>query len=195
MKATPVRALTAALLAACLGCATAAAPGSAPADSGGAELAAVLDAVRQAVSEAQTRDVPGFPPLKRVVLKLQTTVSQSAGGRIRYLVASVGTTVSSETVSTLELEFAPVPPHRTAVPEESLKDALAQAIHLAKSGLARGAEGDPPLSMKAVSIDLKFTVSASGTAGATVTILPVGLTGTGTISRERVHSVTLTFSG
>src|SRR5262245_58471946 len=89
-------------------CATAP-PASVPAkvSDDGAELAAVMASVREALVEAQTHDAPGFPPLKSVTLRLQTTVSRSAGGEIRYLVFSVGATSGVDTGSTLELEMRP----------------------------------------------------------------------------------------
>lgn len=163
---------------------------------GDVELAAVIETVKQAIAEAQTRDVRGFPPLKRVVLKLQTSVTRSASGGVRYLVASVGATAGSATVSTLELTMIPADlGPRRGVAEEQLKDALAQAIHAAKIGVAQAAKGDPPMEMSGVSIDLKFVVSASGTAGvdAKIQVLPVGLGVSGAISRELHHEVHLVF--
>ena len=193
--ARAVRCWTTAILAVSLGCTTAGPPGAAD-SSEGAELAQVIDAIKQAVQDAETRDVAGFPPLKKVVLKLQTTVTRTMSGEVRYLVASVGASASAETGSTLELEWTPVPPphHKTAIPEQSLKDALAEAIRLAKTGIAHAAQGDVPLSLKSISIDLKFEVTTAGTAGANVKILPVGLTGSGSISRTRVHAIALTFA-
>jgi hypothetical protein len=79
------------------------------------------------------------------------------------------------------------------LPAETLKDALAQAIHLAKIGVAQAAKGDPPLAMKSVSIELKFTIAVAGSAGAKVQLLPVGLDAAGSISRSRAHTVKLEF--
>jgi len=199
MKCMPARVLTAAILAVSFGCATAGSPGGASSGGrDGAELAAVMDAIKSAIAQAETREVPGFPELKKIVLKLQTSVTRSAGGEVHYLVATVGGSASAETVSTLELELVPAAPprRRPLVPEESLQDALSQAIHLAKAGVAQAAQGDPPLVMKAVSIDLKFTVTADGSAGAGVKLLPVGIgiSATGSVSRSRVHAVSLTFA-
>ena len=178
-----------------LGCAST--PGSSAAIGGndGAELTAVIDAVRDVIVEAETRDVPGFPALKAITVKLQTTVSKSAGGQVRYLVIAVGGSASSDTASTLELDMKPpaIPKTRPLLPEETLKDALAQAIHLAKIGVAQAGKGDPPLAMKSVSIELKFTVAAAGSAGAKVLLLPVGLDASGSISRSRAHTVKLEF--
>jgi hypothetical protein len=178
-----------------LGCASSVGTSAATGANDGAELTAVIDAVREVIVEAETRDVAGFPALKAIVVKLQTTVSRSAGGQVRYLVIAVGGSASSDTASTLELDMKPpaIPKIRTLLPEETLKDALAQAIHLAKIGVAQAAKGDPPLTMKSVSIELKFTIAVAGSAGAKVQLLPVGLDASGSISRSRAHTVKLEF--
>ncbi len=193
---TPTMRGTALLLAAglaCWGCSTASPPG--PASDTGGDVAAVIDGVREAILAAETRDVPGFPPLKSIVVKLQTSVSRSAGGEIRYLVASLTSRVSSDAVSTLELAMKPpeVPREKT-LSKETLKDALANAIHLAKLGVARAAQGEAPMPTKSVSIDLRFAVQVEGSVGAGVKLVPVGLEGTAKISRERVQVVSLTFA-
>jgi hypothetical protein len=185
--------LAAAVYAGATGCQT-----SAPAAAGGAEgarLEAVIDAVREALNEAQSNNVPGFPPLKSVTIKLQTAASRAAGGQIQFLVFAVGTKYSSDTASTLELEMEP-PPTRsveTIAPGVNLKQALAQAINLAKVGVLKASSGKPPLLMRNISIDLRFTAEVSGSAGANVTLAPLGVEGTGRISREKVHTVSLVF--
>jgi NTP-dependent ternary system trypsin peptidase co-occuring protein len=187
-------AVLAAACATSMGCQTsgsAAAGGS----SDGARLEAVIDAVREALNEAQSNNVPGFPPLKSVTIKLQTAASRAAGGQIQFLVFTLGTKYSSETASTLELEMEPPPTKsiETIAPGAAVKEALAQALNLAKVGVLRASGGKPPLVMKNISIDLKFTVEVSGSAGASVTLAPLGIEGTGKISREKVHTVSLVF--
>jgi len=186
--------LLAGACAALSGCA-ATAPEPAFRSESGAELAAVIDAVREAIVAAETREVAGFPPLKAISVKLQTTVSRSAGGEVRYLVASLATSASSDTTSTLELNMKPPEILRErALSPETLKDALAKAILLAKVGVAEAARGDAPMAMKSISIDLRFAVQVEGTGKAGVKLVPVGLEGTAAISRERAHSVSLTYS-
>jgi Trypsin-co-occurring domain 2 len=178
-----------------LGCSSCAGVSSAAGGNDGAELTAVIDAVREAIVEAEIHDVKGFPALKAIVVKLQTTVSRSAGGQVRYLVVAVGGGVSSETSSTLELDMKPpeIPKVRTLLSTETLKETLAQAIHLAKIGVAQAAKGEPPLPMKSVGIELKFTVAVEGSAGAKVLLLPLGLEASGKIARGRVHTIKLDF--
>jgi hypothetical protein len=161
----------------------------------GAQLEAVIDAVRQALIEAETHEVPGFPPLKAVTIRLHTAASQSAGGEIRYLVFSLGTRYQTESASTIELDMKP-PEKRageTLLPAEDLKEALARAINLAKVGVVKASAGTPPLLMKKISIDLKFAVQVDGSGGASVRLLPLGIEGTGKLSREKVQTVSLTF--
>ena len=178
-------------------CATAPSPdGSTKASDDGAELAAVMASIRESIAEAQTHDVPGFPPLQSITLKLQTTVSRSVGGEIRYLVFSIGSTSGVDTVSTLELEMRPPASRATEklLPAASLKETLAKAIHIAKIGVVEAAKGDSPLLMKKIDIDQKFVVQVEGAAGGGVKLLPLGIEGTGRISKEKVQSVRLTFS-
>jgi hypothetical protein len=57
----------------------------------------------------------------------------------------------------------------------------------------KASQGSPPLLMKKISIDLKFGVETQGSGGATVTLLPLGIEGSGRISREKVQTVSLVF--
>jgi len=174
-----------------LACSTAAPP----VPQEGAQVEAVIDAVRQALNEAETHDVPGFPPLKTVTIQLHTAASLTAGGEIRYLVFSLGTRYETESASTIELEMKP--PERRAgegvLPAEELRGALARALNLAKVGVVKASTGTPPLLMRKISIDLKFAVQVDGSGGAHVRLLPLGIEGEGKISREKVHTVSLTF--
>jgi hypothetical protein len=191
---TLAAAAAAAYLAAAGGCAGAKDAGGSSDE--GAELSAVIGAVKQSIVEAETRSVRGFPPLKRVGLKLQTSVSRSVSGDVKYLVATAGLTTGTETVSTLDLVLTPseIPPRRGVI-ETQLKDALAQAIQLARLGVAEAAKGDPPMDLTGVTIDLKFTVSVSGSAGASakIQLIPLGVGTTLTTARDRHHEVHLVF--
>jgi len=91
----------------CAACATAGSNPPATAGAAGAELEAVMQAIQQALSEAQVSDVPGFPPLETVTIRLQTEAGRSVGGEISVYVVTVGSRYSSETASTLELTLKP----------------------------------------------------------------------------------------
>jgi NTP-dependent ternary system trypsin peptidase co-occuring protein len=175
------------------GCTATTAPTGGGAD--GARLEAVVDAVREALNEAQTNNVSGFPALKSVTIKLQTVASRSIGGQVQLLVFSLGTRYTSDAASTVELEM--VPP-KTSEKESvaagpQLKEALAQAINLAKVGVLKASKGTPPLVMKNISIDVKFAVETQGSGGATVTLVPLGIEGSGRISRQKIQTVSLVF--
>ena len=102
--------------------------------------------------------------------------------------------MTSESVSTLELEMAPPPSRRAeALLAGNVKEALAQAINLAKAGVLKAASGKPPLLMKKISIDLKFAVEVTGNGGASVALVPIGIDASGKLSREKVHTVSLVF--
>jgi hypothetical protein len=176
------------------GCATGGAASSA-AGPPGADLEAVMEAIQQALSEAQLADVPGFPLLESVTLKLQTEASKSVGGEIAVYVFAIGSRYTAETASTLELTLKPAEtrPAPGLRPPGELKEALARAIHLAKVGAAKAAGGTPPLRMTGVEIDLKFAVEVSGTAGAKVALVPIGGEAGGKLNRNQVHSIKLVF--
>ena len=183
------------VVAVCVGLAGCA--GTAPGGGGtdGARLEAVVEAVRGSLNEAQTNNVAGFPALRSVTIRLQTVASRSVGGQVQFLVFSLGTRYTSDAASTVELEMVPpkTSEKETIVAGPELKDALAQAINLAKVGVLKASQGSPPLAMKKIAIDLKFGVETLGSGGATVTLVPLGIEGSGKISREKVQTVSLVF--
>ncbi len=187
--------LAAGLLLGALGCASAPPAPSPSQGADGAELEAVMGAIQEALSEAQTREVPGFPLLKSVTIKLQTEAGRSVSGEIGVYVFSLGSRYSAESASTLELKMEPPreSPGKGLLPPGELKQALAREIFLAKVGVARAARGDPPFVMAQIQIDLKFTVEVSGAAGAAVKLVPLGAEAGGKLNRNQVHSVTLVF--
>jgi hypothetical protein len=170
------------------------APPAAPAPEGAA-LEAVVGSIQQALAEAETQEVPGFPPLKSVTVKLQTEASRSVGGEIALYVFSVGSHYTAETSSTLELKMRPpeARPPKGVRPEE-LKEALARAIFAAKVGAAKASSGTPAFVMSEVSIDLKFAVEIDGSAGAKVNLVPLGAEAGGKLNRNQVQSIALVFA-
>ncbi len=191
------RAFLAAMVAAVLtfSCATGTPTGAASAaPSEGAAFEAVIDAVKAALVEAESSDTPGLPPLKSVSVKLQTGLSRGAGGELHLFVFSAGSSVSKDTTSTVEVELQPPGRGRRTLLPGEVREALARAIVLARAGAARASQGEPPLAVKAVNLDLRFSVSVDGSAGGSVRLTPVGLEASGKISRETVHTISLTFA-
>lgn len=181
------------LTAAAIACASSAPP-AAPAPEGAA-LEAVVGAIQEALAEAETQDVPGFPPLKSVTVKLQTEASRSVGGEIAIYVFSLGSHYTAETASTLELKMRPPErPPKGVLPGPELKEALARAIHAAKAGAAKASSGSPAFVMSEVSIDLKFAVEVDGSAGAKVNLVPLGAEAGGKLNRNQVQTIALVFA-
>lgn len=154
-----------------------------------------MGAIQEALAEAETQDVPGFPPLKSVTVKLQTEASRSVGGEIALYVFSLGSHYTAETASTLELKMRPPEerPPKGVRPAE-LKEALARAIQAAKVGAAKASSGTPAFVMSEVSIDLKFAVEVDGSAGAKVRLVPLGAEAGGKLNRNQVQSIALVFA-
>jgi Trypsin-co-occurring domain 2 len=170
------------------------APPAAPTPEGAA-LEAVVGAVQEALAEAEAQEVAGFPPLKSVTVKLQTEASRSVGGEIALYVFSLGSHYTAETASTLELKMRPPErPPKGILPGPELKEALAGAIHAAKVGAAKASSGSPALVMSEVSIDLKFAVEVSGSAGAKVNLVPLGAEAGGKLNRNQVQTIALVFA-
>jgi len=179
--------------AASIACASSAPPAASAPE--GAALEAVVGAIQEALAEAEAQDVPGFPPLKSVTVKLQTEASRSAGGEIALYVFSLGSRYTAETASTLELKMRPPEsrPPKGVRPEE-LKEALARAIHAAKLGAAKASSGSPAFVTSEASIDLKFAVEVDGSAGAKVSLVPLGAEVGGKLNRNQVQTIALVFA-
>jgi len=196
MRFFPGRWLLLAAAFAAQGCATAPPAGPSSRTGEGAQLEAVMEAIQQALSEAQVEDVPGFPALKSVTVRLQTEATRTIGGGVEIYVFSVGSKYTAETASTLELKMKPPPgqPGKGLRPSADLEQALARAIYLAKAGVAKAAQGTPPFVMTDIEIDLKFAVEMGGSAGAKVTLVPLGAEAGGKLGRNQVHAMHLVFS-
>ena len=173
-------------------CATAPARPTSTSASEGPTLESVIDAVKAALLEAESSETPGLPPLKSVSVKLQASAARSAGGELRLFVFSAGSSVSTQEVSTIEIELVPPGTGRNLITTE-VRDALARAIVAARSAAAHAARGEPPMSVKTVNVDLRFAVSVDGSAGGSVRLVPAGLDISGKISRDSVHTVSLVF--
>jgi hypothetical protein len=167
-----------------------------PADDEGATLESVVQVIRDSLVEAQNNNVEGFPPLTSVVIGLNTTVTKNAGAKIKFLIFSIGSTTQTDTSSSLELQMTP-PATKAAVSSvdpDKLKQALAQAVTLAKISILNANNGTPKLVTKKVTIEIKFAVQHDVSGGVdTATLLPIGLSGTGKLAKNQVHSLKLTF--
>jgi hypothetical protein len=161
----------------------------------GAELDLVFNVIRQSLKEAQTNNVPGFPPLKDVSISLQVVSSVVASAGINLYVFTIGTKYTNETASTIKLTMTPPATKAGTLSgaTDKLKLALARAINLAKIGVMNGNREQPLLRMSNIDIELKFAVKVEGSGGVKVELLPLGLEGTGKLERNKIHTVALKF--
>jgi hypothetical protein len=175
---------------------------AAPADSvvendDGAEMEAVVAAIREALQQSQNVKIADFPVLSGVKLELNTVVTKTTGGKIKFLIFSFGKTKSTESSSTVTVELtAPKPQGATSsVDPTKLTKALAQAIVEAKQSFVAAAKIDPRLTQSKVTLAFKFQVKTQTSGSVTITdIIPVGLEGSGDLSKAQVHTITLTFT-
>ncbi len=161
----------------------------------GAALGLVFNVIRESLKEAQTNNVPGFPPLKDVTISLQVVSSVVASAGINLYVFTIGTKYTNETASTIKLSMKPPDTKAGSLSgaADKLRLALARAINLAKVGVLNGNQEQPPLRMSNIDIELKFAIKIEGSGGVKVELLPLGLEGTGKLERNKVHTVTLKF--
>lgn len=164
----------------------------------GAEMDAVVGAIREALVQSQSVKVDGFPALSGAKLELNTVVTKTAGGKIKFLIFSFGKTKSTESSSTVTVELSAPKPSgvvSSTVDTSKITKALALAIIEAKQSFVAAAKIDPRLTQSKVTLAFKFQVKTSTSGGAVLTdILPVGLEGSGDISKAQIHTITLTFS-
>jgi Trypsin-co-occurring domain 2 len=162
----------------------------------GAYVDEVVNVIREALKEAQTNNIPGFPPLKDVTISLQALTAVIAGGGINFWIFTVGTKYENETASTVKLIMTP-PPTTVGLLSPSadkLKLALARAINLAKVGVLNANKQEPPLRMSNVEIEIKFAVKVEGSGGIKIAqILPIGIEGTGKLNKNQIHTIALRF--
>jgi len=173
-------------------------PDSVVEDDDGAEMDAVVGAIREALAQSQSVKVENFPSLSGAKLELNTVVTKQAGGKIKFLIFSFGKTKSTESASTVTVELSA--PKASGTPSSTIDTskitrALALAIIEAKQSFVAAAKIDPRLTQSRVTLAFKFHVKTSTNAGVTLTdILPVGLEGSGDITKAQIHTITLIFS-
>lgn len=165
----------------------------------GAALEAVVHVLKEAIKEAQSNNISGFPPLKKATMDFNTLVHKDAGGKISFLIFSLGTKKETDQASKLSLELQP-PPTTGAVAStaDSLSKMLAKSINLAKIAVL-AANNDPTnslpkLSTRTVTIEVKFAVSHKNEGGIKIVdLLPVGIEAGGKIDKTKIHTLSLVF--
>lgn len=161
----------------------------------GEEMDAVVKAVHDALQQSQNVKVEGFPSLAAVKLELNTVVTKTGGGKIKFFIFSFGKTKSSESSSTISVELS-VPraqgtPSSTPPDPNKIAEALAGAIVQAKESFVAASRIDPRLTQSKVTLAIKFVVKSQ--TGGGVVIVPIGLEASGDITKSNVHLISLTF--
>ena len=165
----------------------------------GVDLGALVRVVNSALVEAQTKNVLGFPELKKAVLALSSTVTKEADGKVKFLIFSIGGSKGTEASVTLSVEMTPpatapggIAP--SALNPQDLKSALALAINQAKAAFVQANQAGGKLKVSEVEIEVKFGVSKNANGGVdTGDLLPISFELTGKIAKEETQSITLTF--
>lgn len=136
-----------------------------------------------------------LPPLKSVVLTLQTEHKRSAGGGIKILIFSFGKTWERTKSHQLVLTLKP-PKAGDEQPvslSELLSEQLVNAIVTSAKGISAAARAQPPLELTDLKAEFKFVVQSGKKGSGTFSVLPVGVDLKGDLSKKAVHSVVVQF--
>lgn len=163
----------------------------------GVELSTVVKAIQEVLIESEKSPVAGFPALSSVEVSLQSTVTKEAGGKIKFLIFSIGGGRTTEQASTLTFELTPPKPAGPAVAgvdPAQFKKSLTQQIQAAKVSFLETQKLKLPLVTSKVTIEVKFAIDKKISGGIeTAELLPIGVEVTGEVSKNEAHSATLTF--
>jgi len=163
------------------------------------EVGTIVKLIEDALDEAAQEPVQGFPALQRVTVAAQTTIVKEIGARINLFIVNLG--VNSHLENATEMSFELKPPREAAmklrpssVKPDDIKSTLARQIQMAKLGFLNVKNKTKSLATDKIEIQIAFTVSGEGTAGInTGSLLPVGLTLNGKLSKETGNTITLIF--
>jgi hypothetical protein len=165
-------------------------------DDKGVVIARVLVEVQGALQRARARTQgTGFPKFETATITLQTVITRSLGGKIKFLIFSFGKTWERERSHEMVLSLTPppVPAARTAMVDRTLAQDLEDAIVEAAEGVRNAGTGDPPLSLSTFKITVSFVVTEDVSGGADFSISPVTFELKGDLKRKAIHSIALGF--
>jgi hypothetical protein len=164
------------------------------------ELGLVVKAIEDALEVSQQNPVAGFPPLQSATVKVQTTISKDAGGKVTILVFNVGGKYGTQNATSMTLELKPPSPKGpeiapSSVNVEDIKDALAKQIQAAKVGYLSALARAKSLKTDKVEISVQFEVSTEVSGGVdTGKLLPIGISADGKWTRDTGNTITLVFA-
>ena len=171
----------------------------APNNDAQVEVGTVVKAVEDALDEAAQHPIEGFPTLQSVTLAAETTIVKEVGGGIKFYIVNLGVTRHLQNVAQMSLELKP--PKEAAskfqpssVKPEDIKNGLARQIQMAKLGFLAVKDKAKNLKTDKVQIQIAFTASTEGNGGIdTGSLLPIGITANGKLSKETGNTITLDF--
>ena len=164
------------------------------------EVGVVIKAIEDSLEEAAKTPVEGFPHLQTVTVSAQTTVTKEGTAGLKLYIINIGYTRNLQNSSMVSFELKPPPenPNKSLLPSikpEDLKNALARQIQAAKVGYLDAAKSSKSLKTDKVEIQIGFTVSNEGNGGIdTGSLLPIGITFSGKLSKATANTITLDFS-
>ena len=131
------------------------------------EIKTVIDEIETALAKVATDlDKHNLPPLKQVSLTLQTVVTGKAGGTIKLLIFTFGSTYKKSTAQQIDLILEPPPANAAInVGTGDVAAALEAAIESAVNGAAGDSTAPVPLKTTGLTVSLSFTVEKTGNAG------------------------------
>lgn len=160
----PLTALMAVLVT--LPSAVAAEDGAMPIDRLLTDIQSTLIRVRDAA------DVESLPPLSKVTLILNASLTTTGGGKVELVIVEAGGSISNGITQEITLELAP-PQDKDKSPVGASTDSLADAIVEAARAVHKAAERTPPLHLKRLEASIAFTVKKDANAGSGFKLLPV----------------------
>jgi len=156
----------------------------------------VITQVKQALGDVQNQLVTeGLPPLKQVDLSLQTIATNQGGASIKLRVVTLGGTHETDITQQIDLTLAPPKPGGTQkVSAIALTRNLEDAIISAAEGIKNAGAKPNPLVPTNLVVTLSFAVKDTVKGDANITILPLGPDISGSVARNSVQTLKLTFA-
>lgn len=168
-----------------------------PPDTVDLTLTEMITQVQLALSSTQnTLYDRRIPPLRSVILEVQTLYSYKSSGGLDLYIVSANADVESHSTQRVLLILAPPPPQvgQPVTSSKVISEALTEAITSAALSIQDARDGTPPLAVQSVEIELSFVVAENTTGGAALRILPLGVDGSVGRSSGATQKVTVEFS-
>jgi hypothetical protein len=135
-----------------------------------------------------------LPPLNKITLKLKSTLSTKADGKISLYIVQLGATVTNETVQEINLELKPPKP-ADGEQLQSIEDSLATAIIEAAKSAHRASQRKPPLHLSKLTATIRFVVRSEGGGGVNFKLLPVTVKLGGKVKDVTTQQIIIEFKG